>query len=120
VIQLSDTSLALCIADVSGKGLAAALLMSNIQANVRAYARSDRQPRDVCAQLNQVVYDNTQDERFVTFFYAVFDVARHTLTYTNAGHVPPILIRNDGSQQLLTEGGTVLGLFPASGYEQAS
>ena len=120
VIQLSDTSLALCIADVSGKGLAAALLMSNIQANVRAYARSDRQPRDVCAQLNRVVYDNTQDERFVTFFYAVFDVARHTLTYTNAGHVPPILIRNDGSQQLLTEGGTVLGLFPASGYEQAS
>jgi phosphoserine phosphatase RsbU/P len=120
VIPLSDTSLALCIADVSGKGLAAALLMSNIQANVRAYARSDRQPQDVCAQLNRVVYDNTQDERFVTFFYAVFDVAHHTLTYTNAGHVPPILIRNDGSQQLLTEGGTVLGLFPASGYEQAS
>ena len=120
VIQLSDTSLALCIADVSGKGLAAALLMSNIQANVRAYARADRTPSDVCAQLNRVVYDNTQDQRFVTFFYAVFDMACHTLTYTNAGHVPPILIRDDGSQQLLTEGGTVLGLFPASAYEQGS
>jgi phosphoserine phosphatase RsbU/P len=120
VIQLSDTSLALCIADVSGKGLAAALLMSNIQANVRAYARADRTPPDVCAQLNRVVYDNTQGQRFVTFFYAVFDMACHTLTYTNAGHVPPILIHNDGSQQLLTEGGTVLGLFPASAYEQGS
>ena len=120
VIQLSDTSLGLCIADVSGKGLAAALLMSNIQANVRAYARADRTPSDVCAQLNRVVYDNTQDQRFVTFFYAVLDVACHTLTYTNAGHVPPILIRKDGSQQLLTEGGTVLGLFPDSGYEQGS
>jgi phosphoserine phosphatase RsbU/P len=119
VIQLSDTALALCIADVSGKGLAAALLMSNIQANVRAYSRADRTPSDMCAQLNRVVYDNTQGQRFVTLFYGVFDVACRSLTYTNAGHVPPILIRSDGSQHTLSEGGTVLGLFPDVGYEQA-
>jgi sigma-B regulation protein RsbU (phosphoserine phosphatase) len=119
-IRLSDTALALCIADVSGKGLPAALLMSNIQANVRAYSRADRTPSDVCAQLNRVVFDNTQDQSFVTLFYAVFDTARRTLTYTNAGHVPPIVSCSDGSQQALTEGGTVLGLFPDSGYEQAS
>lgn len=119
VIQLSDTSLALCIADVSGKGLAAALLMSNIQANVRAYSRADRTPSEVCTQLNRVVYDNTEGQRFVTLFYAVLDVARRSLTYTNAGHVPPILVRDGGSQHTLLEGGTVLGLFPHSGYEQA-
>ncbi len=120
VIQLSDTSLALCIADVSGKGLAAALLMSNIQANVRAYSRADRTPSDVCAQLNRVVYDNTQDQRFVTLFYAVFDMACRTLTYTNAGHVPPILIRDDGSQHTVDGRRDGIGLFPDSAYEQAS
>ena len=118
-IPLSETSLALCIADVSGKGVAAALLMCNIQANVRAFSRVDRTPSDVCAQLSRVVYENTTGQTFVTLFYAVLDVRRRTLTYTNAGHVPPILIREDGLSQKLSEGGTVLGLFPDSAYEQA-
>ena len=118
-IPLSKTTLALCIADVSGKGVAAALLMSNIQANVRAFSRADRTPSDVCAQLNRVVYDNTTGNSFVTLFYAVLDVTRRTLTYTNAGHVPPVLMRADGGSQTLSEGGTVLGLFPDSEYEQA-
>jgi phosphoserine phosphatase RsbU/P len=118
-IPLSETTLALCIADVSGKGIAAALLMSNIQANVRAFSRADRTPSDVCAQLNRVVYDNTAGNSFVTLFYAVLDVTCQTLTYTNAGHVPPVLMRVDGGSQTLSEGGTVLGLFPDSEYEQA-
>ncbi|HET9220035.1 MAG TPA: SpoIIE family protein phosphatase [Terriglobia bacterium] len=118
-IPLSETSLALCIADVSGKGVAAALLMSNIQANVRAFSRVDRTPSDVCAQLNRVVCENTAGQSFVTLFYAVLDVRRRTLTFTNAGHVPPVLIREDGCLQKLSEGGTVLGLFPDSAFEQA-
>lgn len=119
-VQLNNRSLAFCIADVAGKGLAAALLMSNIQANVRAYAREDRGPSEMCVQLNRALCENTQARSFVTLFYGVLDTARRLLTYTNAGHVPPILVRSDGRRETLSEGGTVLGPFPDSRYEQAS
>src|SRR5215510_817743 len=92
-IRMSDTSLAFCIADVSGKGLPAALLMSNVQATVRALAQQASSPADLCSQLNKILLDNTASGKFVTLFYAVLDSERRTLIYCNAGHVPPILFR---------------------------
>jgi phosphoserine phosphatase RsbU/P len=120
VIKLDPDTLAFCIADVAGKGLPAAIVMSNIQAAVRAYAPGTRSPADICKQLNRMIFENTQTTRFVSLFYGVFDVRGRTMLYTNAGHVPPILMRKDGSHDTLTEGGRVLGPFSDSRYHQAS
>ena len=119
-IRLDDDTLAFCIADVAGKGLPAAIVMSNIQAAVRAYAKSMRSPADLCKQLNKLIFENTQTMRFVTFFYGVLDTRNRALRYTNAGHVPPLLIRKDGVHETLTEGGMVLGPFSDSRYSEAS
>jgi sigma-B regulation protein RsbU (phosphoserine phosphatase) len=119
-IKLDDETLAFCIADVAGKGLPAAIVMSNIQAAVRAYANTLRSPAELCKQLNKLIFGNTQTMRFVTFFYGVLDVRTRVLRYTNAGHVPPILIRKDGTPDTLPEGGMVLGPFSDSRYHEAS
>jgi sigma-B regulation protein RsbU (phosphoserine phosphatase) len=119
-IKLDDDTLAFCIADVAGKGLPAAIVMSNIQAAVRAYAKSMRSPADLCKQLNKLIFENTQTMRFVTFFYGVLDIRSRALRYTNAGHVPPILIRKEGIHETLSEGGMVLGPFSDSPYQEAS
>jgi sigma-B regulation protein RsbU (phosphoserine phosphatase) len=118
-IRLSDTAAAVCIADVAGKGLPAALLMSNMQANVRSLAQSTVSPASMCRQLNRVALENTRAGKFTTLFYAVLDSLSRTLRYANAGHVPPILIRHDGTTAKLCEGGTVLGIFPDAPYEEA-
>jgi len=119
-IKLNENMLAFCIADVAGKGLPAALTMSNIQAAVRAYASVDRSPSEMCRQLNRVVWENTRGRSFITLFYGLLDSAHGSLLYTNAGHVPPILVRSDGLQEALSEGGTILGPFPDSDYQQRS
>jgi sigma-B regulation protein RsbU (phosphoserine phosphatase) len=118
-IRLSDTSLAVCIADVAGKGLPAALLMSNTQASVRGFAQTITNPANMCRHLNRIVLENTRSDKFTTLFYGVLDSAAATFRYTNAGHVPPILVRPDGTIVRLSEGGTVLGVFPDSPYEEA-
>ncbi|HYR84550.1 MAG TPA: SpoIIE family protein phosphatase [Terriglobia bacterium] len=118
VIRLNDTAAAFCIADVSGKGLPAALLMSNTQASVRAFARSMRRPAQVCRHLNRVVSENARAARFTTLFYGVLDFIDRTLRYTNAGHVPPMLVRRNGDVVRLADGGTVLGIFPDAAYEE--
>jgi sigma-B regulation protein RsbU (phosphoserine phosphatase) len=119
-IMLDSGTLAFCIADVAGKGLPAAIVMSNIQAAVRAYAPGTRSPAALCKQLNRMIFENTQTTRFVSLFYGIFDTRSRTVVYTNAGHVPPILAREDGSSETLTEGGTVLGPFSDSLYHEAS
>jgi len=119
-IRLNENILAFCIADVAGKGLPAALTMSNIQAAVRAYASVDRSPSEMCRQLNRVVWENTRGRTFITLFYGLLDSAHGSLLYTNAGHVPPILVRSDGVNEALSEGGTILGPFPDSDYQQRS
>lgn len=117
-MRLTDTQVGLCIADVSGKGLPAALLASGIQAAVRAYAPG-RSPAQVCAELNRIAAESMPRGRFVTLFYAVLDTSRRFLTYCNAGHIPPVLVRRGGIFERLAEGGTVLGLFPGSAYSEA-
>lgn len=118
-IRLTESSAAFCIGDVAGKGLPAALLMSNLQASVRGLAQSTSSPAEMCRQLNRVALENTRPDRFTTFFYGVLDATRRSLRYSNAGHVPPIVVRQDGTIRRLSDGGTVLGVFSDAGYEES-
>jgi DNA-binding response OmpR family regulator len=117
-LKFTDTKVALCIADVSGKGMPAALLMSNLQAAVKAFASEAVPPKDLCAKVNRVICSNIAPNRFITFFYCLYDTARMRLSYARAGHDAPILMRKDGSHLRLREGGAVLGVFPDWNYEQ--
>ena len=100
-----------CIADVSGKGIPAALLMSNFQAVLRTLSRRGQDLEDVVYELNHQLSTNANGENFITFFMAVYDYEEKTLRYVNAGHNPPILLCKNGEAHQLTEGTTVLGAF---------
>jgi sigma-B regulation protein RsbU (phosphoserine phosphatase) len=117
-LTFGDTAVGLSIADVAGKGVPAALLMSNLQAAVRAFAQDATPPASVCASVNRLLCRNMASGRFVTFCYARIDIAARRLTFANAGHNPPLLIRRDGTIERLSPGGTVLGVFPDNAYEQ--
>ena len=111
-IQKSSDEVYFCIADVSGKGISAALLMSNFQATLRTLLRSDADLRMIVKQLNYTLYENTKGERFITFFLGQFNLKTRELYFINAGHNPPILCRE--SEQLteqLEAGTTILGAF---------
>ncbi|HVG19228.1 MAG TPA: SpoIIE family protein phosphatase [Blastocatellia bacterium] len=118
VLKFDEDRAALCIADVSGKGMPAALLMSNVQAAVKAFASATAAPAEVCEKVNRVVCSNTAEDKFITFFYCLLDATTGTLTYANAGHNAPILIRRDGASLQLERGGTVLGPFPEWEFDQ--
>lgn len=120
LLALGDELAALCIADVSGKGMPAALLMSNLQATVRAFATADLPPRQLCERVNRVMSANIAPGRFITFFYGLLDAGKRTLTFTNAGHNPPILLHSDGTVCWLDAGGLLLGVLPEATYEQAT
>jgi len=112
VLAFGQDKLGLCIADVAGKGMPAALVMSNLQAAVRGLASPLVPPDDLCARLNDLLYRNTTSDRFVTFFYAQLDGPTRFLRYVNAGHNAPIVLHRNGSHDRLREGGIVLGVFP--------
>jgi sigma-B regulation protein RsbU (phosphoserine phosphatase) len=118
-VRFSDTRLAISIADVVGKGIPAALLMSNLQAAVRAFASEAVDPAALCHQVNRILCGNIAEGRFISFFYCVLDAASGVLTYTNAGHYLPIVVRADGAVERLDVGGPVLGVLPEAEYEQA-
>ena len=118
VLKFSDSKAALCIADVSGKGMPAALLMSNVQAAVHAFASETESPAELCNKVNRVVSGSTGEDKFITFFYGVVDAEAKKFTYTNAGHNAAILLRSDGSLTRLEPAGAVLGPFPHWNYEQ--
>lgn len=119
IIPLSKDKLAICIADVAGKGISAALLMANVQAAVRAFAAEDVPPSRVCTQINSVLCTNTAPEKFVTLFYGVLDARTRMLHYTNAGHLRPMLIRESGKTTHLENGGALLGVFPDWRYQNS-
>lgn len=120
-IQLSPTHVAIAIADISGKGISAALLMASLQAALRSQALTEGSESistaDLVVRLNKHLVRNTGDDRFATFFIAVYDSSTRTLRYTNAGHLPSFLICN-GSSCLLDKGGMVLGVLDDYAYEQ--
>jgi len=120
VLKFSATRAALCVADVSGKGLPAALLVSTVQAAVRAFVHETVSPGALCARVNAILCSHHLEGRFVTFFFALIDRESRTLNYSNAGHNAPILVRGDGSIVRLREGGPILGEFPDAPFEQAT
>jgi sigma-B regulation protein RsbU (phosphoserine phosphatase) len=122
-IQLSPTHVAIALADISGKGISAALLMASLQAALRSQLLAPgsemMSTAELVARLNTHLVRNTGDDRFATFFIAVYDSATRTLRYTNAGHLPGFLISN-GSAKHLDQGGMVLGVVEDYVYEEGS
>jgi serine phosphatase RsbU (regulator of sigma subunit) len=117
VLSLGDDKVGVCVGDVVGKGMAAALMMSNLQAAVRTRVADSMAPNELCRQLNQLIAGNVSPGKYITFFYALIDGGSHSLTYTNAGHNPPIVLKADDRVQRLSVGGAVLGVFPDGLYE---
>jgi sigma-B regulation protein RsbU (phosphoserine phosphatase) len=111
VLPFDGEMCGLCIADVAGKGLPAALLMSNLQAAVRGLASPSVSPEELCLRLNALLCRNIASDRFVTLFYAQLDGPAHQLRYVSAGHNPPFVLHRDGSHERLREGGGILGVF---------
>jgi sigma-B regulation protein RsbU (phosphoserine phosphatase) len=120
ILPLDEKMLGICIADVAGKGMPAALLMSNLQAAVRGLSSLSLAPNLLCSRLNSIVYRNTDSDRFITFFYAQLEGPLRRLTYVNAGHNAPFVVRSDGSHKRLREGGPVLGVFATRDFEMGS
>ncbi len=116
-IPLEDGRLSLVVADVSGKGTPASLLMASVHASLQALAGSVA-PAALMSRLNHFLYLNTQPNKYVTLFYAELDPARRRLAYVNAGHVPPFLLASSGSRQRLEVGGPALGLLEAAAFEE--
>jgi sigma-B regulation protein RsbU (phosphoserine phosphatase) len=112
VIRFSDTRFAVSIADVVGKGLPAALLMSNLQAAVRAFATPTAAPHDVCESVNRLLCRNIASGKFVTFCYVVIDLDEGVVLYANAGHNPPVILPAQGAISTLGTTGLVLGVSP--------
>jgi sigma-B regulation protein RsbU (phosphoserine phosphatase) len=117
ILPLDEKTFGLCIADVAGKGMPAALLMSNLQAAVRGLASASLAPDLLCSRLNSLIYRNTASDRFITFFYAQLDGPARRLAYVNAGHNAPFVVRRAGSHERLCDGGAVLGVFASPDYE---
>ena len=119
LLRLSDTQLAVCIGDVAGKGMPAALLMAALQAAVRASAAPGVSPLEVCERVRRVIVQSLSGGRFVTFFYGTIDTAAKRIRYCNAGHNPPVLVRADGRAIRLDQGGSALSrLFSHTPFHQ--
>jgi CHASE2 domain-containing sensor protein len=117
VIQVSDRKVAVLVADVSGKGISGAMVMSNFQSVVHSLAPKVDSPGKLFAELNQAVAKIVTSGRFVTLFYGIFDRDTRRFTYANAGHTYPILCRAGGEVTELTEGGLFLGPFPQATWD---
>jgi serine phosphatase RsbU (regulator of sigma subunit) len=117
-LPYGDGNLAVLVGDVAGKGMPAALLMASLQAHAQALSESGGELHSVVTKLNKAVTSRSPGNRFVTFFMAVFDADASTLTYCNAGHNPPMLIRGGRAVERLEVGGTVLGIFAGAAYQE--
>lgn len=118
-VPITKDQLGLVIADVAGKGVAAGLLMASFRASLRAEIRNNYAISVILAKVNRLMWESSAPEAFVTAVYGVLDGPRRRLTYSNAGHNPPLLRRADGRIEWLGEGGLMLGSFPDARYQEA-
>jgi sigma-B regulation protein RsbU (phosphoserine phosphatase) len=117
ILPLGDGRLAVAVGDVAGKGSPASLLMALLLAMMRTLTDEHLDPAGLIARLNLQVCRQSPGNRFITIFYAVLDLAGGELTYVNAGHTPPLLLRADGEVERLQSGGVALGMFDRSRFE---
>jgi len=120
VFLLDEWNLGFCVSDASGKGVPAALLMSNLQAGLRSLADSSAGPAEIVTRLNRLFCTNRLTNKFFTLFYGILDLKHFELTYSNAGHLPPIVRHRDGGLSLLKGTGGLVGCFPDWTYQQES
>ncbi len=119
-IPLPDGRLGVVVADVSGKGIPAALVMASFRTLLRAHARGDQHPAALAEAMNRTLPEHIARASFVTAFYGVLEPATGCFTYVNCGHNPPLLARQDGAVEELACGGLPLGAFDDASYEQAT
>jgi sigma-B regulation protein RsbU (phosphoserine phosphatase) len=118
-IPMDGARLAVCLGDVSGKGLPASLLMANLQATIRGQTLPNASASECLRRSNTLLFQSTDDEKFATVFYAILDPAQHRLLYSNAGHNDPFLFSTRRSAPLrLTTGGLVLGILPNFSFQE--
>ena len=117
-IKLDANRILYAIADVTGKGVPASLLMSNLQACLRVLVPLDISIEEATAHMNRVITENTGFDKFITYFHGIYDKRDRTFTYVNAGHNPATLVRRDGSLELLEKGGLLLGVMAGMPYEK--
>lgn len=118
-LPLPDGRIFLAVADVTGKGVPASLLMANLQACLHVlYPDGLASLPDAAARANRVICENTSAATFITAFFALYDPANHALRYVNAGHNPPYIVRKDGTVDELTEGGLILGVMKGMTYDE--
>jgi sigma-B regulation protein RsbU (phosphoserine phosphatase) len=115
-VSIYEDQIGLVIADVSGKGVPAALLMSFLRASLRAAIHIGYAPHISMAKVNYLLWESIERNQFVTAFYGVLDASNRTLAYTNAGHNPPLLLEADGSVRFIERGGLPLGMFRNTRY----
>jgi len=120
IIDHEDGRVSICIGDVAGKGMPAALMMSALQASVRSSAPDARGAADLCERVRRVIVSNLTGGRFVTFFYAVLDTREQRITFCNAGHNPPMLRRADGETRRLEEGGPAIARMLRERFTEGS
>ncbi|MDX2196464.1 MAG: PP2C family protein-serine/threonine phosphatase [Cytophagales bacterium] len=110
-IPINNDEFFICMADVSGHGIGAAIIMSNIQSALRILAKQDRQLEDIVTHLNELIYQNTQGEKFVTLFLAKYMLQKNKMLYVNCGHNAPMFINAANEIRFLNEGCMILGVF---------
>jgi sigma-B regulation protein RsbU (phosphoserine phosphatase) len=111
VVPIDKNSFLFCVADVSGKGVGASLLMSNFQAGLRTLLRQRIDLATVVGELNNLIFRNSGGDRFITAFFGVYNRATRQLEYVNAGHNDPLLLPDNGPVQLLKDGTIMLGVM---------
>jgi serine phosphatase RsbU (regulator of sigma subunit) len=118
--KLSDGKIGIAIGDVAGKGIPGAILMANLYAGYRSRVRTEESIHGMVHELNKLLVESTNSEKYTTFFYGELDPATDTFTYCNAGHNPPLLIHQDGTAEELTTGGPVVGVLDDAEYNEQS
>ncbi len=119
-IELDDSRIGVVIADASGKGMPAALMIAQTQAMIRSELNNGNSIATMLANVNQQIVKSTSSEKYVTLFYGELNTKTHEFSYANAGHNYPMLVRSSGEVELLQEGGPIIGALPGLHYEEAT
>jgi sigma-B regulation protein RsbU (phosphoserine phosphatase) len=117
-MPIDDQRMAICLGDVSGKGLPASLLMANLQATLRSQTLNAHSPKECIEKSNRLLFLSTSPEKFVTLFYCIIDRSSHKLAFTNAGHEFPFVVGADERVRRLETGGLALGMLEDFPFEE--